>query len=159
MITITIKGKDETLKLLERLPQRLILALVKGMRDSAILVQSLTKTNAPVFRGLLRVSILQGVSLEGNRIVGHVGSALAYASVVEFGRTTGWFPNVSELKVWARRKLGDERKAFVVGRAIKTRGFRKQPYLLPALESARPRVEIIFQSRLAEAIQAEGGEA
>ena len=157
MIRITIKGATETAKLLERIPQRLGLALVKAMRDSAVLIQSLAKANAPVFRGLLRASILQSVEIEGNKIVGRVGSALAYAPVVEFGRPTGWFPNVTELRSWARRKLGDARLAFVVGRAIQRRGFKAQPYLTPAFESAGPRVQMIFDARINEAVQAEGG--
>ena len=157
MIRITIKGTEETKKLMERLPQRLGLALVKAMRDSAVLIQSLAKLNAPVFRGLLRASILQSVDIEGNKIVGRVGSALTYAPVVEFGRPTGWFPNVTELRTWARRKLGDARLAFVVGRAIQQRGFRAQPYLGPAVETASPRVQMIFETRINEAVQAEGG--
>jgi hypothetical protein len=157
MIRVTIKGASETAKLLERIPQRLGLALVKAMRDSSVLIQSLAKANAPVFRGLLRASILQSVEVEGNKIVGRVGSALAYAPVVEFGRASGWFPNVTELRTWARRKLGDARFAFVVGRAIQRRGFKAQPYLMPALESAGPRVQMIFDSRINEAVRAEGG--
>ena len=157
MIRITIRGAEETAKLLERLPQRIGLALVRAMRDSAVLIQSLAKVNAPVFRGLLRASILQSVTIEGDRIVGHVGSALAYAPVVESGRTTGWFPKLSELKTWARRKLGDARFAFVVGRAIQRRGFKAQPYLAPAVETASPRIQLIFDARIKEAIQAEGG--
>lgn len=157
MIRITLKGAAETVKLLERVPQRLGLALVRAMRDSAILIQSLAKANAPVFRGLLRASILQSVELEGNKIVGRVGSALAYAPVVEFGRSAGWFPNVRELRTWARRKLGDARLAFVVGRAIQRRGFKAKPYLLPALESSGTRVQMIFDARIQEAIRAEGG--
>lgn len=159
MIRITIKGGEETVKLLQRFPQRLRIALLRAMRESAILIQSLAKVNAPVFRGLLRVSILQGITEEGGRLVGHVGSALTYASVLESGRTTGWFPPVSELKAWARRKLGDERLAFVIGRAIKRRGFRAQPYLTPAIEAGGSRVQAIFEARLREAIQAEGGKA
>lgn len=159
MIRITIKGAEETRKLLERIPQRLGLALVRAMRDSAILIQSLAKVNVPVFRGLLRASILQSVEIEGNKIIGHVGSALVYAPVVEFGRASGWFPKVSELKIWARRKLGDARLGFVVGRAIQRRGFKAQPYLAPALETASSRIQIIFDARIKEVIQAEGGQA
>lgn len=159
MIRISIKGGSETAKFLQQFPERLRIALLRAMRESAILIQSLAKVNAPVFRGLLRVSILQGITEERGKLVGHVGSALAYAPVLESGRTTGWFPPVSELKTWARRKLGDEKLAFVVGRAIKRRGFKAQPYLLPALEAGKARVQSIFENRLREAIQAEGGKA
>ncbi|MFA6433750.1 MAG: HK97 gp10 family phage protein [Elusimicrobiales bacterium] len=158
MLRITIKDKDGTVNALARLPQRLRTAVVSAMRESAILLQSLAKLNAPVFRGLLRVSIAQNVAEGGGKITAEVGSGLPYASVVEEGRQPGWFPPPSgDLKTWARRKLGDERLAFVVARAIKRRGFRAQPYLKPALAVATPRIQLIFQNRLTEALKAEGG--
>lgn len=159
MIRVTVKGVDETLSLFKALPERLLLVIVQAMREVAIDIQSRAQLNAPVFRGLLRVSILQSVGVEDGRIVGRVGSALRYAPVVEFGRSSGWFPPVSELRVWARRKLGDERAGFLVARAIKRRGFRAQPYLFPAFEAVKPRVQMIFDSRLKQAIQSMGGNA
>lgn len=159
MIRITIRGAAETIKLLKGLPQRMQGALLRAMQDAAILIQSLAKTNAPVFRGLLRVSIVQSARQEGERLVGEVGSGLPYADVVERGRATGWFPPVDALKLWARRRLGNERLSFVVGRAIKRRGFKAQPYLVPAVEAAGPRVQLIFLKRIQDAIQAEGGRA
>jgi len=160
VIRIIFKEKGEITKTLPQLPQRLRNAIVKAMRESAVLVQSYAKLYAPVFRGLLRVSISQNVSEEGSRITGEVGSGLAYASVVEEGRNPwpGAMPPPSgDLKAWARRKLGDERLAFVVARAIKRRGFRAQPYLRPALLGATPRIQTIFQTRILEALQQAGG--
>ncbi|KKW22365.1 MAG: hypothetical protein UY62_C0006G0012 [Parcubacteria group bacterium GW2011_GWF2_50_9] len=160
MIRIIFKEKGEITKTLPQLPQRLRNAIVKAMRESAVLVQSYAKLYAPVFRGLLRVSISQNVTEEGSRITGEVGSGVAYASVVEDGRNPwpGAMPPPSgDLKTWARRKLGDERLAFVVARAIKRRGFRAQPYLRPALLGATPRIQTIFQSRILEALQQAGG--
>lgn len=159
MIRITIRGAKETIKQLQELPQRIHLALINATLDAAVLIQSLAKTNAPVFRGLLRVSIVHDVKEEGNRLIGEVGSALPYASVIESGRTTGWFPPVKELKTWARRKLGDERLSYVIGRAIKRRGFKAQPYLAPAVQAAGSRVQMIFTKRIAEAIRQAGGNA
>ncbi len=164
MIRVVLKEKGEVTKVLPRLPQRLRAALLQAMREAAILIQSLAKLNAPVFRGMLRVSIAQNVAEEGSRIVGEVGSGLPYASVVEDGRNpwAGRQPPSgpgSDLRTWARRKLGDERLAFVVARAIKRRGFSAQPYLRPALVGATPRVQAIFQTRILEALQQEGGTA
>jgi len=162
MIRIILKEKGEVTKVLTGLPQRLRSAILKAMRESAVMVQSYAKLYAPVFRGLLRVSIAQNVAEEGNRIIGEVGSGLIYASVVEEGRNPwpGAMPPPSgDLRTWARRKLGDERLAFVIARAIKKRGFRAQPYLKPALLAATPRIQTIFQTRILEALQAEGGKA
>ncbi|HOX22235.1 MAG TPA: HK97 gp10 family phage protein [Elusimicrobiales bacterium] len=160
MIRIVLKEKGGITKTLPQLPQRLRNAIVRAMRESAVLIQSYAKLYAPVFRGLLRVSIAQNVAEEGSRITGEVGSGLAYASVIEEGRNPwpGAMPPPSgDLRAWARRKLGDERLAFVVARAIKRRGFRAQPYLRPALLGATPRIQTIFQSRILDALRQEGG--
>ncbi len=162
MIRVVLKEKGEVSKVLINLPQRLRAALVLAMREAAVLIQSLAKLNAPVFRGMLRVSIAQNVAENGAGIVGEVGSGLPYASVVEEGRNS-WSGSQppsgpgSDLRTWARRKLGDERLAYVVARAIKRRGYTAQPYLRPALLGATPRVQLIFQSRILEALQREGG--
>lgn len=160
MIRITLREKGDLTKTLPQLPARLRNAIVRAMRESAVLIQSYAKLYAPVFRGLLRVSIAQNVTEEGNRITGEIGSGLVYASVVEEGRNPwpGAMPPASgDLRTWARRKLGDERLAFVVARAIKRRGFRAQPYLKPALLGATPRIQAIFQTRVLEALQQAGG--
>jgi len=162
VIRIILREKGEVTKVLQRLPQRLRAAMIQAMRESAVLIQSYAKLNAPVFRGLLRVSIAQNVADEGERVVAEVGSGLPYASVVEEGRNPwpGKMPPPNgDLRTWARRKLGDERLAFVVARAIKRRGYKAQPYLRPALITAAPRIQAIFQARITEALQQEGGTA
>lgn len=157
MIRVTIKGSEEILKIMELIPNRMKLAFLKGMRDTAIAIQSLAKKNAPVWRGLLRASIVQSVAVEDNRIIGTVGSALPYAKVLEFGREQGWRPNIDALKVWARRRLGNEHAGYGVAEAIRKRGFRAQPYLTPALEEVGPRAQLIFTGRILEAIAEAGG--
>lgn len=166
MIRVTIRGADEAQKALERVGARVRVAIFKGLQDAAIALWSKAKVNAPVFRGLLRESILYHVQMEQGRIVGRVGSALIYAPVVEYGRDKGWFPNVAELRAWARRKLGAERVrvagkqwnlAYIIGRAISIRGFQAQPYLTPASEELAPRIRQMVEQRVSEAIQAEGG--
>jgi hypothetical protein len=159
MIRVTIRGAKELVQQLKDLPQRLHLAILKAMLDTAVQVQGLAQANAPQFRGMLRFSIVHSVREEGERLVGEVGSAIPYAKVVEYGRTPGWFPPVKDLKAWARRKLGDEHLSYVVGRAIKKRGYRAQPYLNPAAETVAPRVEMIFQKRISEAIRQAGGQS
>lgn len=157
MIKVTIKGSEEILKIMGLMPNRMKLALLKGMRDTAIAIQSLAKKNAPVWRGLLRASIVQSVSVEGDKIIGTVGSALPYARVLEFGRNQGWRPNIDALKLWSRRKLKDEHAGYGVAEAIRKRGFRAQPYLTPALEEVGPRTQLIFTGRVLEAIAEAGG--
>lgn len=157
MIKVTVKGSEEILKIMELMPNRMKLALLKGMRDTAIAIQSVAKRNAPVWRGLLRASIVQNVAVEGDRIVGTVGSALPYAKVLEFGRTQGWRPNLDALKVWARRRLKSEHEGYGVAEGIRKRGFKAQPYLTPALDEVGPRSQLIFTGRVLEALAEAGG--
>jgi len=52
--------------------------------------------------------------------------ALGYAEIaLEEGRKPGKMPPPQALKRWARLKLGDERLAFAVARAIEKKGTRK----------------------------------
>lgn len=157
MIKVKISGSQKILKIINLIPNRMKLALLKGMQETVIAIQSQAKKNAPIWRGLLRASLVQTVTVEGNKIIGQVGSALPYASVMERGRTTGWFPNVDQLKLWSRRKFGTEEAAYVIGRAIKRRGFAPQPYLGPAVETVGPRVQLIFTQRVLDALRDAGG--
>jgi hypothetical protein len=103
---------------------------------------------------MLRNSIVQSVRVDGNKIVGEVGSALPYARILEFGSAGGGrFPNINTLKVWAQRKFGVEAAAYVIGRAIQRRGFVAQPYLAPALEEVGPRAQFVFTNRILEALR------
>ena len=158
MIRVTIRGSKELLAVMKLIPNRMRLALFKAVRDTSIAIQSLAKKNAPVARGLLRASIVFSVSIEGNRIIGEVGSALPYADVVEFGRSQGWLPNIKQLMLWGIRRKGSARKGYLAALRIQERGFRAQPYLNPALEEVGPRAQLIFTGRILEALaEATGG--
>jgi len=157
MIRITVNGAEQLVELMKLIPNRMRLVLLTAVRDSAIVIQSLAKKNAPVYRGMLRSSIVQTVQMEGNKIIGQVGSGLPYAKVVEFGRTAGWMPNIEQLRLWARRKLKEEHAGYAVAKAINRRGFKAQPYLEPAMDEAEPRVSLIFTARILEAVSQAGG--
>ena len=72
--------------------------------------------------GLLRNSIQSEVhGARTTQVRGVVASPLAYAIPVERGSRPHWAP-IAPLKLWARRKLGDERAAYAVRWAIARRG-------------------------------------
>lgn len=154
MLRITIKDKDNTLNFISSLPFRLKDALIKAMRQSAILIQSYAKMHAPVFRGMLRLSIAQNVTESSTHIKAEIGSGLVYADVVEEGRQPwpGAMPPLDDLRLWARRKLGDERLSYVIARAIKRRGYPAKPYLRPAVDETSSRIKMIFEQRIAQAL-------
>jgi len=64
-----------------------------------------------------------------------------YAAAVEFGTKPHW-PNMRVLKRWAKRKLGDERLAYPVAKAIAQRGTPEHPYLSPAFERYRRQLRV-----------------
>lgn len=158
MIKVTIRGSQELLAVMKLIPNRMRLALFKAAKDTAIAIQSLAKKNAPVARGLLRASIAFSASIEGDRVIGQVGSALPYADVVELGRAQGWLPNIKQLMLWGIRRKGSARKGYLAALRIQERGFRARPYLKPALDEVGPRAQLIFTGRILEALaEASGG--
>jgi len=79
--------------------------------------------------GGLRGSITGKVAQYGRRVVGTVGTALAYGEVVEMGRKPGSFPPVAPIELWARRKLKvtkeDSRSvAYAIAMKIYRKGFK-----------------------------------
>ncbi len=159
MLRLIIKDKNNTINFITELPVRLREALIKAMRESAILIQSYAKTYAPVFRGILRLSIAQNVYAQANIIKAEVGSGVIYANIIEEGRIpwSGSMPPPNgDLKTWARRKLGDERLSYIIARAIKIRGFQSKPYLMPALNESIPRIKNIFTTRINETFENRG---
>lgn len=157
MIRVRITGTNELLQVMRLIPNRMRLALFKAAQETAIIIQSLAKRNAPVARGLLRESIAFRAAIEGDRVVGEVGSALVYASVVEQGREIGWRPNIKQLLLWGIRRKGKASAGYLAALVIEKRGFRKQPFLAPAVEEAGPRAQLIFTGRILEALAEAGG--
>ncbi|MBI4396710.1 MAG: HK97 gp10 family phage protein [Elusimicrobia bacterium] len=161
MIVMRVKGGEQTVKLLNRLPERLRNAVLRALREAGIVVQALAREKAPVYRGLLRQSIGLRFREESlNRVVGEVGSDLPYAGVMESGSSRTWTPPSTGLKQWARLKLGDERLGWAIVKKFRDRGFPfedAQSYLTPAIKEALPRMKLIFEERMKEVIQQEGG--
>jgi len=175
VIVVHVRGFDTVNAQYAGMGKRLLLAVVRGVTDAAIEFWSTAKQHAPVFRGLLRESLLFNVSVSERGVIGKVGSGLVYASVLESGHgpagSTQWFPNLDEIRVWARRKLGTDRwtgkggktgdLAYLVARAMSRtpRTARVQPYMAPAFANGKARLTLHISDRLAAFVRAEGGTA
>ena len=70
--------KDERLK-------EISVQLKQGMTKACLLVERDAKRNAPVDTGRLRSSITNRLDIDGNQIVGVVGTNVEYASFLEHG--------------------------------------------------------------------------
>lgn len=121
---------------------------VNAMRDAVMVVTSAARRNAPVDRGLLRASITPAVRMQGDTVLGVVGSNVRYAPYMETG--TGVFvgrpphcPPPAALEGWARRH---GTTGYQVARAICRRGgLRARKYLERAITENAGRIHRILQ--------------
>ena len=126
-----IRGLKEAQKDMERIVKDLHgRPMLDAMRDATMAVQRDAKRLAPVDTGALRSSITPEVKSENDTLVGVVGSNLIYAPFVELGTRPHW-PPIASLTTWARRH---GTSAYVVARAIATRGTKAVKYLERAFQ-------------------------
>lgn len=109
---------------------------LSAMQNAAAGVASDAKRLAPVDTGRLRASITPEVRMDGDVVLGVVGTVVKYAAAMELG-TRPHFPPVSALEVWAQRHGVN---AFAVARAISKRGLQPRRYLQGALEKNQGRI-------------------
>ena len=92
------------------------------MPGALMIVQGGVVTETPFAFGTLRRSILPDPPYErGGSIIGEVKTSSPYAMAVEKGSRPHWAP-IGPLLLWAKRKTGSERAAYVAQRAIAKRG-------------------------------------
>ena len=136
-VSVEIQGLEEAQAKAEQVAQDLRgPPFVQGMRDATLIVTRDAKINAPVDTGRLRASITPEVRPHGPTVQGVVGSNVVYAPFQELGTRPFW-PPLSALEVWARRH---GTTAFLVARAIATRGIKAKRYLQRALEDNADRI-------------------
>ena len=97
------------------------------------------REKVPVDTGNLRANIRVERPREYQRVV-HTGEA-EYAPYVEFG-TGPHFPPIAPLRRWAYHKLGDERAAYAIARAIARAGTEAQPFMRPSFQEEAPRLKV-----------------
>lgn len=133
-------------------PERIDAGLRETVTFAAIDFEGAVIGRTPVgATGHLRQSITHDVSGHGLSMVGRVYSQDAPVKVasVEHGTRPHWAP-IGPLLLWSRRKLGDERAAYAIQRAIALRGTRAHGMFhrgyLDALPRVRARVDAFSRS-------------
>jgi hypothetical protein len=158
MIDVEVKGLIE----LQRKAVQMITdthgaPILQAMRDSTMHLSSLAKQNLVGYQsaevggvdtGVLRASITPDVRMDGNDVVGVVGSSIYYAPFVEYG-TRPHFPPMSALQLWAERHGVD---VFIVWRAIGTRGTKPKEFLTKAFNSAQDWIKQRFDRAAQEIV-------
>lgn len=88
-----------------------------------------------------------------------------YAEIVEKGARSGGYPKPRAMLDWIKVRriqpedpdMSQEDLAFAMARSIAKRGTPAQPYLIPALEARRERVNTLVSEAIDRAIKESGG--
>jgi hypothetical protein len=141
MLTAELRGVERLQAGLRRAPNTLQQASRQAMEASLLLVEADARRNVKQDTRRLAGSITHRVSGSGDNLTGRVGPSAAYGFWVEFGRRPGKRPPVAALQGWARRHGVN---AYALARAIGRRGIKPAPFLVPAYQKNRRRIEELF---------------
>ena len=115
----------------------------KAMRESVAILYRKTVINFPVgATSIGRNSIKSSTRVEigrGVRLIGVVESQINYVLFVETG-TRPHTPPIAPLKLWAKRKYGDESRAWATRGWIKKHGTRPQRPFARAVKATQARI-------------------
>ena len=137
---MAIENLDKLISKLEKLED-----VNQAMEQACILVENEAKIKCPVDNGLLRNSITHYIEDNPNELVGVVGTNVEYAPYVEFG--TGFYSSLGNGRQ-DRWKYKDAK-----GEWHSTIGQHPQPYLQPALEENRRKIEKMFKEQVKKGVK------
>jgi hypothetical protein len=125
-----------------------------AMETSLLLIEGDARRTVKRDTGRLQNSITHRVSgnaAAAGTLVGAVGPSEAYGVYVERGRRPGRPPPLSAVAGWARRHGVSP---YVVARAIGRKGVKAAPFLVPAYEKNRGRIDALFARAGARVVEA-----
>lgn len=137
---MAIENLDKLISKLEKLDD-----VNQAMEQACILVENEAKIKCPVDNGLLRNSITHYIEDNPNELIGVVGTNVEYAPYVEFG--TGIYSSLGNGRQ-DRWKYKDAK-----GEWHSTIGQHPQPYLQPALEENRRKIEKMFKEQVKKGVK------
>lgn len=137
---MAIENLDKLISKLEKLDN-----VNQAMEQACILVENEAKIKCPVDNGLLRNSITHYIEDNPNELIGVVGTNVEYAPYVEFG--TGIYSSLGNGRQ-DRWKYKDAK-----GEWHSTIGQHPQPYLQPALEENRRKIEKMFKEQIKKGVK------
>lgn len=130
-------------------PEMVAEELTRSVLESELLLEREAKEGTPTASGILRGSISAREPRRlADRVIGVVGTSIAYAIPVELGTRPHW-PPVQPLIDWARVKLGlpqeeAEDVGFLVARKISVKGTEGAHMFQLAFDRNRGQVETIM---------------
>lgn len=158
-IDVEVKGLIE----LQRKTTRIIRDLkgepmLEAMRDGTLMVQRGARKNLTAYKspdvggvdtGVTRASVLPSVRMEGEAVVGVVGSNRMSAVIQETGSRPHW-PPLASVEGWARRH---NTSAYIVARAIARRGNVARKFLTRAFEAVQDDITRRIQQALSKILE------
>lgn len=141
----SIKGMDKILAKLDKMIDKS--ALQKAMEDACLMIESDSKRECPTGdTGRLRGSIESDVKTEGDNIIGTVGTNVEYAPYVEYG--TGLFSSQGNGRKDVPWFYQDDK-----GNWHSTSGQHPQPYLHPAFENNKDKINKLIADAIKEGMK------
>jgi HK97 gp10 family phage protein len=139
-LTFRVLGLDRFQKGLQGAAKATPVEMRAAMAEATLAVESTARSLAPRDTGRLQGSISSRITGSSTSLVGEIGPSVRYGLYVERGTRPHW-PPVAALSGWARRHGVSP---FAVARSIARKGTRSQPFMAPALERNRGKIEAIF---------------
>jgi HK97 gp10 family phage protein len=140
-ITAKVEGVDKLARGLGTASASLAGEVRQAMTAGLILIEGDARRNVKQDTRRLSGSITHRISGSGAALTGEVGPSARYGAFVEFGRKPGKMPPIAAIEGWARRHGVHP---FLVARAIGRRGIPPAPFMAPAFERNKPRIEQLF---------------
>lgn len=129
---IVLDNLDKAIK--DKIPD----ALKAAMEKACLIVEADAKKNCPVDDGQLRQSITHDVSTDNGTIEGTIGTNVEYAPYVEIGTGIYSAEGTGRKGGW----LYEDEKS---GELVFTMGQHPQPYLQPALDNNKEKIQQCFE--------------
>lgn len=117
-LDVDVTGYKEALDYMENVRKGLDNPFADAMQRATILIAADARTKAPVDEGRLKNSILPSIRVEGDTVIGVVGSNVLYAPYMELGTQHRRMPPVDVIERWARRKGYGAGLGFIIARRI-----------------------------------------
>ena len=147
---MAVEGLRELMAKLNGMQGNSTEALKKGIGRACARIQADAKQNCVVDTGRLRASIVTEVHIEGNTVVGTVGTNVEYAPYVEFGTGRKGDPSVEHTtkESWVYNANG---------RFYTSHGNEPKPFLYPAFRANRDKIENDITDSVVSEIIKRGG--
>jgi HK97 gp10 family phage protein len=141
MITARVEGADKLAHGLGSAGASLAGEVKTAMTAGLLLIEGDARRNVKQDTRRLQGSITSRITGSGAALTGEVGPSARYGIFVEYGRKPGKMPPLQAVAGWAHRHGVHP---FLVARAIGRRGIPPAPFMAPAFERNKAKIEQLF---------------